>query len=156
MPEVGDRYRRNRRRGWDSSSPDNVINPRISNDPLCDSRTRWGSNLSTQRRERTVIWASCLQKVQTLRRGGCWNAGAQESGRHRDDPSVDLAGSGDGDALKDGKRNDVQLLTSVGSGEIAEETENELNTQLDLLLSLTYPNSCIRYDFVAVGSPILF
>lgn len=103
-----------------------------------------------------MIWASCLQKVQALRRGGCWNAGAQESGRHIDDPSIDLAGNGDGDALKDSNRNDIQLLTSIGSGEIAQETEDELNAQLDLLLSLTYPNSCIRYDFVAIGSPILF
>lgn len=156
MPEVGDRYRRNRRRTWDSKSPDNVINPRISTDPSRDSRTRWGSNLSTQRRERTVIWASCLQKVQALRRGGYWNAGAQDSGLERDCPSIDLAGNGDWDALKGSKRNDIQLLTRVGSGEIAQETEDELNAQLDLLLSLTYPNSCIRYKFAAIGSCILF
>lgn len=114
---------------------------------------RWGSSLSTQRRERTVVWASCLQKVQALRQGGSWQR-AESGGTP--------AGAGDGARAAAVSPADDGLLADGGraSGDRAgagtapfparheQQDGAELNEQLDILARLTYPNSSIRY---AVG-----
>ncbi|CAM9169386.1 unnamed protein product [Ectocarpus sp. 13 AM-2016] len=106
---------------------------------------RWGSSLSTQRRERTVVWASCLQKVQALRQGGSWQraeSGGTPAGAGAYAAAVSPADDG---VLADGGRASGDR---AGAGTTAfparhEQDGAELNEQLDILARLTYPNSSI-------------
>eukprot|EP00903_Cladosiphon_okamuranus_P013629 g12693.t1 len=110
-----------------SSSASNIAPPQ--------RQQRWGSNLSTQRRERAVVWASCLQKVQALRRGGSWQR--VESGTASNVATV--VGDGDDACSTAGEGVDAAVAQDqqrVGVGDQLEE-------QLDILTSLTYPNSSI-------------
>ncbi|CAN0321606.1 unnamed protein product [Pylaiella littoralis] len=90
---------------------------------------RWGSNLSIQRRERAVVWASCLQKVQALRQGGSWQR--PENGA----AAGSLADGGSGSASLAGATALVQQQQ--------QQDDDKLNDQLDILATLTYPNSSI-------------
>lgn len=122
--------------------------------------SRWGSNLSVQRRERTVVWASCLQKVQELRQGGSWGAssevrdqrpegrgkwssGAARSGTATATTSASLVGGGDTGASLNGVAGDSAVVAERAKEE-ARIAEEQLGEQLDLLSRLTYPNSSIR------------
>ena len=92
------------------------------------------------------MWASCLQKVQALRRGGPWVASDTCPEGYRND----AAGAGAGSAGL--SRNDVASpvrgasahSSSMGNAARAKQVDDELNEQLDLLGGLTYPNSSIR------------
>ncbi|CAN0468267.1 unnamed protein product, partial [Ectocarpus sp. 12 AP-2014] len=102
---------------------------------------RWGSSLSTQRRERTVVWASCLQKVQALRQGGSW---------HRAEGGGTPAGAGaaavDDGLLADGGRASGDRAgagTTAFPAQHEQQDGAELSEQLDILVRLTYPNSSI-------------
>ncbi|CAM9529608.1 unnamed protein product, partial [Choristocarpus tenellus] len=84
------------------------------------------SNLSFQRRER-AIWLSCLQKIQDLRRGGSWHGQVQHpQGQHR------------GWVRRESGRG-----SDVFNSSPERTAEAELLTQLDLLATLTYPNSSL-------------
>ncbi|CAN0130543.1 unnamed protein product [Discosporangium mesarthrocarpum] len=92
---------------------------------------RWGSNLSFQRRER-AIWSSCLQTIQGLRQGGPDGSQAQ--------------GEGPCASLLNGERNirlEERCFVEGGNNGLARTAEAELLAQLDLLGSLTYPNTSI-------------
>ncbi|CBJ28390.1 hypothetical protein Esi_0104_0093 [Ectocarpus siliculosus] len=107
---------------------------------------RWGSSLSTQRRERTVVWASCLRKVQALRQGGSWQR-AESGGTP--------AGAGAGAAAVSPSDDGILAHGGRASGDRAgagtaafparpEQLDGaELNEQLGILARLTYPNSSI-------------
>ncbi|CAM9915143.1 unnamed protein product, partial [Laminaria digitata] len=111
---------------------------------------RWRSNLSTQRRDRTVVWASCLQRVQALRRGGPWVAGDACPEGYRSDAAGAGAGagatglSGNGDTAPVRGASAHSSSSSIGSNAArAKQVGDELHEQLDLLSGLTYPNSSI-------------
>ena len=110
-------------------------------------RRRSGSNLSTQRRDRTVVWASCLQRVRALRRGGPWVAGDTGPEGYRNDAAGAGAGAtglsdNDGASLVRGAS---AHSSSMGNAARANQVDDELHEQLDLLAGLTYPNLSIRY-----------
>lgn len=111
---------------------------------------RWGSNLSTQRRDRTVVWASCLQRVQALRRGGPWVAGDACPEGYRNDAAGAGAGAGAGATDLFGSdgvspvRGASAHGSSMGNAARAKQVDDELHEQLDLLAGLSYPNSSIR------------
>eukprot|EP00752_Nemacystus_decipiens_P015738 g14050.t1 len=103
---------------------------------LAPQQQRWGSSLSTQRRERAVVWASCLQKVQALRQGGSWQRA--ESGPRTNAASTASTGVGGGDGG-----------AGPGVGAAAQDQQravDELNEQLDILIALAYPNSSISHQ----------
>lgn len=139
--------RRWTRGGASSPSPSSSrSNGRAATSNVPQHDRRWGSNISTQRRERTVLWASCLQTVQSLRRGGSWQAnrdcGEQGGGR-----ISGARGGSDAIAGEDGNINStgsVQVDGGVGSRD--DRAEAELQEQLDLLATLTFPNSSIRFE----------
>lgn len=112
-----------------------AASPAGNNNAPPQQQHRWGSSLSTQRRERAVVWASCLQKVQALRQGGSWQR--SESGTPTKAAPTAAALVRDGDTSGAG----------VGAGAAAQNQQrvvDELNEQLDILTALTYPNSSIR------------
>lgn len=138
MPVDRSPYRRSRGLGGSATSrtPPSFASrsPAVTPGDTPTQPRRWGSNLSTERRERTVVWASCLQKVQALRRGGSWRAGDEGSEGQRD--------------ARDGGRVSVEVAAGLGGGGleggVGDGVEDELLAQLDLLSTLTYPNSSIR------------
>lgn len=92
------------------------------------------------------MWASCLQRVQALRRGGPWVAGDACPEGYRNDS----AGTGAGAAGLSGNdgaspvRGASAHSSSMGNAARAKQVDDELHQQLDLLAGLTYPNSSIR------------
>lgn len=109
---------------------------------------RWGSNLSTQRRERTV-WASCLRRVQALRLGGSWRADNDCSEGQGSTGAVAVAaadlGGGNGGGGASGDPSGAAAAAAAAAAAGASQVDDELHEQLDLLATLTYPNSSIRY-----------
>lgn len=77
-----------------------------------------------------MVWASCLQKVQALRQGGSWQR--PENGA----AAGSLADGGSGSASLAGATALVQQQQ--------QQDDDKLNDQLDILATLTYPNSSIR------------
>ncbi|CAM9872343.1 unnamed protein product, partial [Ectocarpus sp. 8 AP-2014] len=107
---------------------------------------RWGSSLSTQRRERTVVWASCLQKVQALRQGGSWQRAENGGTAAAVDAAAAAVSPADDDLLAHGGRASGDRA-GAGTAAFPARPEQlggaELNEQLDILARLTYPNSSI-------------
>lgn len=83
-----------------------------------------------------MVWASCLQEVQALRQGGSWQRG--KSGT-----TVAAAGA----AALGGDRSDGSVV-GRGAKDQQQHADDKLNEQLDVLATLTYPNSSIRYMFM--------
>lgn len=89
---------------------------------------RWASNFSTQRRERQ-LWSTSLQKVQALRRGGSWKPHSEQN--------VAVGGArAEEDGHVDGVLNAARTEDPAAN--------NDLASQLNALITLTYPNSSIR------------
>lgn len=114
-----------------------------------EPQRRWGSNLSTQRRERTTVWASCLHTVQSLRQGGSWRATDTSNDSARQHIKIDGGDGGGGACVSRQRENDVR---GGGNGAKAVErpagAEADLHAQLDVLAALSYPNSSIRCVYV--------
>lgn len=125
-------------RRFGPGSPDTNTTQQQQQQPQQQQRQqkRWGSNLSIQRRERTVVWASCLQKVQALRQGGSWQ---------RPESGVATANAlPAGGSLVDGGSDSCSTAAATALAQHQQDGE-KLNDQLDILATLTYPNSSIRY-----------
>lgn len=110
---------------------------------------RWGSNISTQRRERTTVWATCLHTVQALRQGGSWRS--IDNDYVNQEANVD--GGGGGVALRR-PESDAGLGQSGAENAVvcSSGAEADLHTQLDVLSALSYPNSSIRSVTVCLSS----
>lgn len=150
--------RRSPRRGWATApvSPAPIIaHTRLGESEGQQQRTRrWGSNLSSQRHER-AIWATCLQTLQRLRRGGSWRPSHTAARMHGDaagtvSVEVDVdeqGGSASRNGVADFKEYATVATSTAAPGEgggTEVELETDLVVQLDTLATLTYPNSSIR------------
>lgn len=90
-----------------------------------------------------MVWASCLQKVQALRQGGHWQRperGAASSANAATTGNLVDGGSGSGSAGPAG------ATDALAQQQQQQQDDEKLNDQLDILVTLTYPNSSIRYS----------
>lgn len=104
------------------------------------------SNLSRQRRERGT-WATCLQKVQGLRRGGLWQSLSASNQSSTVDTSASRNAAG-------GRDQEIGGVDGYGmwDEDVRAGREMELVAQLDVLATLTYPNSSIRCVPISMSS----
>lgn len=126
-----------------------AASPAAGNNTAPPQQQRWGSSLSTQRRERTVVWASCLQKVQALRQGGSWQRAESGTAPPAASAAALLAEGNNGSSSSTGGGEARGCVGAVA--EDRQHAEDQLNEQLDILSMLIYPNSSIRYGTRAVA-----
>lgn len=80
-----------------------------------------------------MVWASCLRKVQALRQGGSWQRAEGRTATN----AASLVRDRDGSTTAEG--------ADAAVAQDQQHVGDQLEEQLDILTSLTYPNSSIRF-----------